>query len=543
MAFMQGGRPSARALVAVTAVAALAALVVAAVGTVPAAAQATTIDSCTVVDSPGSYRLAGDLAGGTDGPCIEITASDVVLDGAGHTIAGPEVRTVDSLGDSNDGIYAHGTTEAPLTNVTVADLTTVGFDNGTHFENLDGGEIRGVTARRTVMNAIMLDAADGNRVVDSRIVNNSETPETDLPGAARGLYVSGSANNAIENVTLRDNKYSLLFDGGSTDNRARNVTSIRNVYDTYLFAADNNTITDMTSRENVRYAVYAEKNATGNRFVRIDMDTATVSFEPFNVAVRSIPSPTTGSVPPDPVNRQTIGQYVEARSTTAPPFSLSLTAFYRNVDIGDVDEESTITMSRYNNTGNGSAVWSRVEGASVDTGSNAVDTGEIPGNGPYGYVGAFDQVGVFAPTAAGDASDPPGQGLTPARTDGPPATNVATPVAVETTDVAGTAAPDAATATGTETTAANGPVAAGTTETEPAAGAEPTAAATADADGAATSPVITGPGATPAAVETDDGAATAIDDPGTGVFGPGFGPVVALAALLAVALLVSRRRG
>ncbi|PSP89256.1 hypothetical protein BRC90_05100 [Halobacteriales archaeon QS_4_69_34] len=541
MAFMQGGRPSARALVAVTAVAALAALVVATVGTAPAAAQATTIDSCTVIDSPGSYRLAGDIAGGADGPCIEITASDVVLDGGEHTLAGPVVRSTDSLGDGNDGIYAHGTTAAPLTNVTVADLTTVGFDNGTHFENVDGGEVRGVTARRAVMNAIMLDAADGNRVVDSRVVNNSETAENDLTGAARGLYVSGSANNVVRDVTLRDNKYSFLLDGGSTNNTVRTVTSIRNVYDVYLFAADDNTFRNVTSRENVRYAVYAEKNATGNRFVRMDMDTATVTFQPFNVAVRSIPSPTTASVPPDPPNRQTIGQYVEARSTTAPPFSLSLTAFYRNVDLGDVGEEASIAMSRYDNSGGGSAAWAPVEGGSADTASNAVSTGEITGSGPYGYVGAFDQIGVFAPTAAGDASDPPGQGLTPARTDDPPATNVATPVTVETTDAAGTAAPDAATGTGT--TASNGPVATGAAETEPAAGAEPTAAATADADGAASSPVITRSGATSPAVETDDGAATAIDDPGTGVFGPGFGPVVALAALLAVALLVSRRRG
>jgi len=50
-----------------------------------AAADLTPVASCQALDSPGDYTLTADLTA-VDATCIEITASDVTLDLAGHTI-------------------------------------------------------------------------------------------------------------------------------------------------------------------------------------------------------------------------------------------------------------------------------------------------------------------------------------------------------------------------------------------------------------------------------------------------------------------------
>src|SRR5688572_11930746 len=51
-----------------------------------AAAAAAPVSSCQTIAGPGAYALTADLAT-VDATCIEITASDVKLDLAGHTIA------------------------------------------------------------------------------------------------------------------------------------------------------------------------------------------------------------------------------------------------------------------------------------------------------------------------------------------------------------------------------------------------------------------------------------------------------------------------
>ena len=75
----------------------------------------TTITDCREIDEPGEYVLGDDLS--AEGSCLSIRASDVTLDGNGHTIEG-------------DGT---GTGIAILTgssNVTIQDLTVRNFNRG-----------------------------------------------------------------------------------------------------------------------------------------------------------------------------------------------------------------------------------------------------------------------------------------------------------------------------------------------------------------------------------------------------------------------------
>lgn len=58
------------------------------VGTVSAAEE---INSCGIIDQPGTYHLTTDVS--NNATCIRITVGDVVFDGMGHTVLGLDTET------------------------------------------------------------------------------------------------------------------------------------------------------------------------------------------------------------------------------------------------------------------------------------------------------------------------------------------------------------------------------------------------------------------------------------------------------------------
>lgn len=110
-----------------------------------AGATATAISSCQTLSAPGAYTLTSDLAT-VDATCIEITASDVKLDLAGHTIT----CTGSGFGGSCQvpAFTSHGVYVPPdlkLTGVVVKGPGTIdGFDNGVAIVGSDT-LVKGVT--------------------------------------------------------------------------------------------------------------------------------------------------------------------------------------------------------------------------------------------------------------------------------------------------------------------------------------------------------------------------------------------------------------
>jgi hypothetical protein len=47
-----------------------------------------TLNSCGTITEPGVYTLGSDLQNSSADACMDVETDDVVLDGAGHTIAG-----------------------------------------------------------------------------------------------------------------------------------------------------------------------------------------------------------------------------------------------------------------------------------------------------------------------------------------------------------------------------------------------------------------------------------------------------------------------
>ncbi|SFR99366.1 Right handed beta helix region [Halomicrobium zhouii] len=216
----------------------LVALAVGAAGTAvlasgPASAQATSIDSCTVIDEPGHYVLTQDVdqPGETESACIEIRSSDVVLDGDGHTVDGNGYGT---------GVGTAGTTA--IENVSVVDLTVRESVTNVRFENVSDGQLSNVTSQgpdSTGAGVAVIDAdrievrssdlaggsfggpairirdskfltvsnnafTGGVRSIDAELMTQSTVSGNEFSGVDYPVDVDRGADNVISNNTIRD---------------------------------------------------------------------------------------------------------------------------------------------------------------------------------------------------------------------------------------------------------------------------------------------------------------------------------------------------
>lgn len=204
----------------------------AAVAASPAAqGQPTPVDSCTVIEEPGTYVLTADIRNRSAFGCIRIVASDVTLDGDGHVLGGVgagvdtvavsvvpsnATRTTNvtvrnlALADWNDGVRVVGSPNATVRNVTTID-TAFGVSV---FESpeatVDGATVRnatvGVAARLSPGTAIRDAGVSGS--ADGVVVDRSPGASvrgTNVSGNRRGLLVNGSADVTVADVVARGN--------------------------------------------------------------------------------------------------------------------------------------------------------------------------------------------------------------------------------------------------------------------------------------------------------------------------------------------------
>ncbi|WP_162991654.1 right-handed parallel beta-helix repeat-containing protein [Halostella salina] len=175
----------------------------------------TLIPGCRVVDDSGHYTLDGDIAENATDGCIEVTASDVVIDGQGHTLDGVDETTGIGVAVTGSG----------LSNVTVRNLTVTGFDSGVKVVDAAGVTLRNVTANLNGNDGVHLDGVDDATIVDADLSNNyrqgiwTESVSTSLVvrsstissngeggGGYSGVYVGfSSADVTVENSTIDAN--------------------------------------------------------------------------------------------------------------------------------------------------------------------------------------------------------------------------------------------------------------------------------------------------------------------------------------------------
>ncbi|RJT06537.1 NosD domain-containing protein [Halococcus sp. IIIV-5B] len=445
------------------------------------AQSGTTIDSCTTIDSPGTYTLSADLS--ADSTCIRIAASDVTLDGNGHTIEG---------GSSGVGVEASG--DSTLSGVTVKKVETTGFTRGILFENAEDGTIAGSTTTGATEGITLLSTDD------TTIKGSTAT------GNALGVELRKASGNTITGTTANDNKYGLHIERGSRHNE----------------------FTDDIASGNALWDFYSDRYSPGvdsdTSVTDLDMGSVTVDLSGTNVGARAEPVPGDG-----PSGQQAVGTGV--RTTDYGEGSeLSLTIHYTDGNVSGVDESSLALFS----TDSGDS-WSALDSSSVDAGANTVSATDVP---HPATIAIFGTTGDSGSSGNADASADTGS----SNDSGSAATDTATPTATATATPTATAAPTAtltATSTATETSTTTRTATATTaTETPTESSAPTTTVPTADT---ADTTAVSASGSTTAA-GTERAAATGPNaSPTSSSNGPGFSLVAGLGALLVAAVLAVRR--
>jgi len=180
----------------------------------------TEIDSCTTIDRSGHYELTSDVDAtnftaeeAESTTCVEIRASDVVLDGNGHRIQG---RTF-AYPESTQQTVLNGVgvpEDAESSNVTVrnVDVNQALAD----FEGVDGLVIEGVTVEGDLdaYAALDVDSSSDVSVVDTNAsrfaygatIDDSQNVSIErgtFEGRALSVRIASSENVTLANSTLR----------------------------------------------------------------------------------------------------------------------------------------------------------------------------------------------------------------------------------------------------------------------------------------------------------------------------------------------------
>jgi len=138
------------------------------------------VDSCISIDAPGTYILNRDLMDVRERNCIAINSSNVLLDGAGHTIDG-----VDGDGSGVSIYYLGG----QMRNVVVKDLTLSDWFFALDWSNASYGRIENVTATSNVVGfSVHWEGSKKNYLLNNNAYSNEN-----------GYWISGSDNNTISN--------------------------------------------------------------------------------------------------------------------------------------------------------------------------------------------------------------------------------------------------------------------------------------------------------------------------------------------------------
>lgn len=231
----------------------------------------TAIDDCTEIETAGEYELSSNLTNRST--CLEITASDVIVDGAGYGIGGYGLTESDS---PQYGIHANDTENVTVRNVsvagwgsnatesidaaagiafesvtdgTIADVTAFENENGVEFDNTTRSTVTNVTATGNFAGVTLWDS-NGNAVV-----NTTATENTD------GIALWYSSGNAVTNNAVSGNYYNVVL-GSAHWNTVVDTGANGGDYGVFLQSSHRNTVANATVTDTV-YGIALE-GSSGN---------------------------------------------------------------------------------------------------------------------------------------------------------------------------------------------------------------------------------------------------------------------------------------
>jgi parallel beta-helix repeat protein len=215
------------------------------------ASSAYAVTDCTTISVPGAYVLENSITDTGALLCINISVSDVSLNGQGFTVDG--IDTAASI-----GIYAYNSTTT-LNNITIGNVTTSDWNNGIHYNNTENGSIINSTSLSNTANGFFITtSSDGNSIADNTAYNNS----------AYGFRILLSNwNNLTENTAYNNSASGFYLDYANSSILTGNL-GYNNTQHGFLARAYNSALVNNTAYENTMhgfYLVFAQYNTmTGN---------------------------------------------------------------------------------------------------------------------------------------------------------------------------------------------------------------------------------------------------------------------------------------
>ena len=243
------------------------------------------VGKCFEINAPGYYKLGEDILNCTTKQCITITASDVVLDGAGHTIDG---------GDANASIERFGiyvkNSSIELSNVTVKNLNVTGWNTGIYFYGVKNSRIENNQVNNN-KNGIYLDYSNHISLTNNTVYNNSDgiyywyasrtniTNNTVYNNSARGINLMVSHDNTLTNNIINNNSGAGIRFEASNNNTLICNSAYNNGVGLHTITSSNNAIINNNLYKNTRGGIslcYSHNNTLINNSVYNNMQSGII---------------------------------------------------------------------------------------------------------------------------------------------------------------------------------------------------------------------------------------------------------------------------
>jgi len=337
-------------------------------------------------------RVQGTSSDGITLEGLDSYAENVSIDDTtnhGFTILGDNTTVRRSTVSNVDahGVVASDLNGALISNVSIREAGGLGSP-AVLLEGTTGSALNNTYVAGIESNGILLSSSSSDNVITNSFVANANS------SGAAGLSLVDSSLNAIENVTVTDSTFGLLF-GSSGSNTVEDVSATDGNTGLSLVRSNSNSFTDLTvSRNSIGISLFTDSMGTteSNVFRNVDaFDTGaafgTTATDPslsrgnsvtglhvepgtnvtvdgaYNVSV----SAPFGALP-DASGREPIGQYLFAQRQPGPSY-LNFSINYSESAVPDGEEETLrIARNRTLNPGSGAANF-----LDLYTGDNTVD--------------------------------------------------------------------------------------------------------------------------------------------------------------------------
>ena len=156
------------------------------------------ISACRVIDTSGTYTVTADITNSSSSPCIDVTANNVIIEGAGYTIDG--ISTESSIGIRG----------ASISNLTVNNTILNNWYDAIRYTGATLGNITNNTVTVST-NALYLSSSS-----NLNVSNNT------ISGDSQGVYAVTVSYSMFENNSFDDSQYGIDFISNNLNNTIRN---------------------------------------------------------------------------------------------------------------------------------------------------------------------------------------------------------------------------------------------------------------------------------------------------------------------------------